>query len=84
MGVIDLDDSIVGQIIEIGAFRSGFLQDQSCGIAYHEILLINAQEPSFLVAVIGIEKQCQVFSHVRFVKRNAILYDGFVYGLHIK
>ena len=84
MGVIDLDDSIVGQVIEIRAFCSGLFQDQPCGVAYHEILLVDAQDPSLPVAVIGVEEQSQVFGYIRFVKGNTVLYNGFVHRFHIK
>ena len=36
------------------AFLHTFIQDHLCGAAYHEILLINAQKPSFFIAVIRI------------------------------
>ena len=54
MSVVDLDDSIIRQIIQCTSFLHTFIQDHLCGAAYHEILLINAQKPSFFIAVIRI------------------------------
>lgn len=49
MSVVDLDDSIIRQIIQCTSFLHTFIQDHLCGAAYHEILLINAQKPSFFI-----------------------------------
>ena len=76
MGVIDLDDSIVGQVIESGAFCSGLFQDQPCGVAYHEILLVDAHYLSLPVAVIGVEEQSRRFLATSVLsKENTVLYN---------
>ena len=84
MGVIDLDHRIIGQIVEGGAFFKGFCQDQPGGIADHKILLADAQHLSGPVAVIRVQEQGQVLLNIGLVKGNALGYQGFIHGFHIK
>ena len=84
MGVVDLDDRLVGQVVVVAALGSRFLQDQAGCVGHHEILLIDAQHPSGAVAVVRIEEEGQILLDVRFVKGNAVLHHGFVHRFHVK
>ena len=84
MGVIDLDHRIVRQIVEIASLRHALVKDELCAAADHEILLIDTQQPSLLVAVVRIEEQRQVFLNVFFIKINSVLDDGFINRINIK
>ena len=85
MGVIDLDYCVIRQIRKNAAFGGTLIQNQAGGIAYHKILLVNAQLATGLIAVIRIEKQRQVPGYILLVKGDGIfpnqrLIDAF----HIK
>ncbi len=68
MGVVNLNHGIVRQIVEGGTFGQSLIQYQARSVAYHEILLIDAEYAACPVAVIGIEKKGEVFFNVRLVE----------------
>ena len=84
MGVVDLDDRVVGQVVVVAALGGRFLQDQAGRVGHHEILLVNAQHPSGAVAVVRIEEEGQVLLNVRLIEGNAVLHHGFVHRFHVK
>ena len=84
MSIVDLDNSIVIEVMEVGASLHTLVQNQLRTAAYHEILLINTELSAFLIRIIRVEEQGQVLRNVGFVKGDAILDDGFIYSVHIK
>ncbi len=56
MRVIDLDGGIIVKIMEITAPPGTFIQNQLCPGADHQILLVNPQETSVIITVVGIQK----------------------------
>ena len=78
VGVIDLDHRVVRQIVEIASLRHALVKDQLRAAADHEILLVDTQQSSLLVAVVRIEEQRQVLLNIFFIKINSVLNDGFI------
>ena len=56
MGVIDLDHRVVRQVIQSTSLCHALIQDKLRARADHEILLVDTQEPSLLVAVVRVEE----------------------------
>ena len=54
MCVVDLDYCVVEQIIKVTSLRLTLIDNESCGIAYHEILLVDTKLSSIFVTVIRI------------------------------
>ena len=69
--VVDLDRSIVGQVVEIASASDALFQDQLRSVAHHEILLIDAEQFSCLVAVVRVEEKGEVLRDLFFVKVDA-------------
>ena len=84
VGVIDLDNSIVGQVVKGGALCRCLVQYEAGSVAYHEVLLVNAQYLACPVAVVRVEEQGQVLPDIGLVKGNPFLHKGFIHGLHVK
>ena len=84
MGVVDLDDRIVWQVVKGGTLCRCLGQYETGRVADHEILLVNAQYLACPVAVIRIEEQGKILADIRLVKGYSILHKGFIHGLHIK
>lgn len=61
-----------------------FVKNHLRGIADHEILLVNAQKTSCVIAVIGIQKKRQVLRNVRLVETDAFFYDTLIRAVHIE
>ena len=84
MGVVNLDDGVLVQVLQGTALVLQVLQNQLGRGADHKILLVHPQQPSRPVAVVGIEEQGQVMKNVRLVKVNALTYQGFVHGFQVE
>ena len=68
VGVVDLDDHVVGQGVRGKAPLLQLRQDQLRPGGHQEILLIHPQQPPGLVAVVGIEEGGQVVPDIPLVK----------------
>ena len=84
MGVVDLNHGIIRKVIQVGAFCHTFVQNQSCRIGHHKILLVYTQKTAAFIAVIRIQKQRQIFRILRFIKNNAFLHQRLIHRFHIK
>ena len=71
VGVVDLDDHVVGQGVRGKAPLLQLRQNELSACGHQEILLIHPQQPPGLVAVVGIEEGGQVVPDVPFVKVDA-------------
>ena len=70
--------------MQIAAALCTFIEDQLRRVADHEILLVNTKNSSFLVAVIRIQEQRQIFQNPRLVKIDPVLNDAFVHRVRIE
>ena len=84
MGVIDLNGSIISQVMKVGAPLHAFLYDQLGTCADHEILLIDAKHPACFIGIIRIQKQGQIFLYLILIKLNALSHQIFINGIQIK
>ena len=85
MGIIDLNNRIIRQIIQVASLCHCLIQNQLCRIADHEILLINTKHLSLHIAVIRIQKQRQILCNLLFVEPDAvILHNGIIHAVQIK
>ena len=84
MGIVDLNGGIVSQIVVIAAPGCTFLKDQLGACGNHEILLVDTQKLAVVVRIVRIQKQCQVFCNVLFVKGDAVSDNGFIYRIQIE
>ena len=64
-------------VLQLGQNQLGRGADQ-------EILLVDPQQPSGLVAVVGVEEQGQVPGDVALVEVDAVADDGFIYGVQVE
>ena len=84
MGIVDLDRYMLGQSMQIITLFLYFPQDQLGTVAYHEVFLIDTQQITCLIGIIGIQEQGQVLLNGFLIKSDALLYQTLVYGLDIK
>ena len=73
VGVVDLDDHVVRQLLQAVAPLPQLLEDQLGPGGDHEVLLVHPQQPALLVPVVGVEEAGQLVGDVRLVKGNALL-----------
>ena len=84
MGVVDLDRHMLVKPAKLISLLLTFLQDQLRPVGHHEILLIDPQEISRLVAVVRVEEQGQVLLDIMLVKRDPVPDDTLIHPFHIK
>lgn len=84
MGIVDLDRYMLRQSMQIITLFLYFLQDQLGTVAYHEVFLIDTQQITCLIGIIGIQEQGQVLLNGFLIKSDALLYQALIYGLYIK
>ena len=84
MCIIDLDHCVISKVMKIAAFCCCLIQDQLCCIANHEILLINTKLSSCVIAVIWIQKQCQIVEQILLIKGDSLTHNALVCNINIK
>ena len=84
MGVVDLDGSVVGQIVVVAAAGGALGQDELGTGTDHQVLLVNAQAAAGLVAVIGVQEQRQVLVDVGLVKLDAVMDNRLIDGVQVE
>ena len=84
MSVVDLDHRVIRQVIQSASLCFTLVQNELRARADHEILLINAKEPSLLIAVIRVEEKSQVLLYILFVKLDPVMYDRLIHGVNVK
>ena len=82
--IVDLNGSVIRQVMIIAAARSALCKDQLCTGRNHQILLVHAQLTSCLIRIIRVEKQGEVLVDGGLVKGNAIMHDTLVNTVQIK
>ena len=83
VGVVDLDDHVVAEGIQGAAPLLQLFQHQLGSGGHHEVLLVHPQQPSRLVAVVGVEEGGEAGGQVGLVEVDALLGGGGG-GLHVK
>ena len=58
--VVDLDDGVVGEVVQVASALERLVDDQLRGVAHHEVLLVDAQQAAVGVGVVGVEEQREV------------------------
>ena len=84
MGVVDLDGSVVRQVVIVAAPGGALRQNQLGTGGDHQVLLINPQLTACLIGVIGVQEQGQVFVDGSLVEGNALPDDAFIHGVDIE
>ena len=84
MCVVDLYCSVIREIMQVGSLCGAFVDHQLCCVGYHEVFLINAQDPAFLITVIRIEEQRQILRDLLLVEMDGIRDQPFVDAVGIK
>ena len=84
VSVIDLNNSIISQIMKVASLGNCLIQNQLSGIADHEILLVNTKLTSIFITVIRIQEQCQIVENILFVKGNSIMNHGLICQINVK
>ena len=84
MGVVDLDAHMLMQVIQVHPSLLRFRKDELGRVAHHEVLLIDSQKLSGLVAVVGIEKEGQVPSDIVLVKIDPVSDDALIHAVQIE
>ena len=68
MCIIDLDRSVVGQVVKIAAALDALVEDQLGGVADHEVLLIDARSPQLIF--IHKERILKAFLHFKKTRKR--------------
>ena len=84
MGIVDLDAHMLMQVIQVHPSLLRFRKDELSRVAHHEILLIDSQKLSGLIAVIGIQEEGQISSDIIFVKINSVSDHVFIHAVQIE
>ena len=84
MGVVDLDAHMLVEVIQVHASLLRLFQNELGRVADHEVLLIDTQKLSRLVAVIRVEEEGQVPADITLVKLNAVVDHALVHGIDVK
>ena len=84
MGIVDLDAHMLMQVIQVHPSLLRFRKDELSRVAHHEILLIDSQKLSGLIAVIGIQEEGQISSDVVFVKIDSVSDHVFIHAVQIE
>ena len=85
MCIIDLNCCIISQIVKIWTLCLSLIKNELCTICHHEILLVDTEKISSLIAVVRVQAECQVLCNVCLVEVNsARLHDGLVNALDIE
>ena len=84
MRIVDLNGGIIVQVMEITAAFCAFFQNHLCAGTDHQILLVNPQKTSGIVAVVRVKEQRQVLCYVRFVKADAVSDTGTVNAVQVE
>ena len=82
--IVDLDRSIVSEIVIITSSCDTFRKNKLCTGGNHEILLIDTEQTSVFVGIIRIEEKSQVFGNVLFVKGDSFTDHGFINSVQVK
>ena len=84
MSIIDLDDSIVCQIVQVAAFFNRFVNNQLSTIWNHEVLLEDTEQFPLLVTIVWIEEEGQVAGNICLIKVNTVCDDIRIHWVQIK
>ena len=84
MGIVDLDTYMLMQVIQVHPSLLRFRKDELSRVAHHEILLIDSQKLSGLIAVIGIQEEGQVSSDIVLVKIDSVSDNAFIHAVQIE
>ena len=84
VGVVDLNSSVVSQVVQVGAAGDALVQNQLGGVTDHEILLVHTQQTSLVIGVIRVEEQSQVLLNFGFVKIDAVFHDALIYRFQVE
>ena len=84
MGVVDLDAHMLMQVIQVHPSLLRFRKDELSRVAHHEILLIDSQKLSGLIAVIGIQEEGQISSDIIFVKIDSVSNNVFIHAVQVE
>ena len=66
--IVNLDHSVVGQIVQVAAALYGLVDQELGGIAHHEVLLVDAKQAALLIGIIRIEEQGEVLGDLGLVE----------------
>jgi len=78
MRVVDLDRGIFRQVVQVRAALHRFINQKLCRIADHEIFLIDSQQAAFVIAVVRVKEESQVFCNVPLIETDAVLDDPLI------
>ena len=78
VGVVNLDGGVVRKVVEVAAAVHTLIEHELRGVAHHEVLLIDAEDATTLVGVVGIEEEREVLGDLTLVKLNAVADDALV------
>ena len=76
--VVDLDDSIVGQIVQVAAALDGLVDQELGGVAHHKVFLVDAKQAALLVGIVGVQEQGEVLGDLGLVEVDGAAGDQTV------
>ena len=76
--VVDLDDGVVGQIVQVAAALDGLVDQKLGGVAHHEVFLIDTKQAALLVGIIRVQEQGEVLGDLGLVEVDGAAGDQAV------
>ena len=70
--VVDLDASVLGELLGLVAGLGELVQDELGAGGHHEVLLAHAQDAALLVGVVGVQEAREAAVKVRLVEVDAL------------
>ena len=70
--------------MKVASLGNCLIQNQLSGIADHEILLVDTEKISSLIAVVRVQAECQVLCNVIFVEIDRISDNALINSLDIE
>ena len=76
--VVDLDNGVIGQIVQVAAALDGLVDQELGGVAHHEVFLVDAKQAALLVGIVGVEEQGEVLGDLGLVEVDGAAGDQAV------
>ena len=84
MCIVDLDHRVIRQVIQVASLCRALVENELRAAAYHEVLLVDTEQSSLLIAVVRIKEQRQVLLDVFFIEINSVFHDRLVNRVNIE
>ena len=82
--VVDLHLRVVRQVVQVAPPRDRLVQQQLGSVGNHEVLLVDAQQATCVVGVVGVEEEREVLCDRVLVEADAAVQHALVHAVHVE